>query len=93
MSGKALAPAVEWRKQGAPLLIRQFDQNAVLHHDSPNFLNILAGDNNHTPLSRVDFYLDWAELDYWHSFNADNGKLQFNSDTEPPTIGGATRFN
>ena len=92
LSGKALAPAVEWRKQGAPLLIRQFDQNAVLHHDSPNFLNILAGDNNHTPLSRVDFYLDWAELDYWHSFNADNGKLQFNSDTEPPTIGGATRF-
>ena len=92
LSGKSLSPAVEWRKQGAPLLIRQFDQNAVLHHDSPNFLNILAGDNNNTPVNRVDFYLDWAELDYWHSFRAYDGKLEFNSDTEPPTVGGTTRF-
>ncbi|MCS5612674.1 MAG: C25 family cysteine peptidase, partial [Candidatus Poribacteria bacterium] len=92
LSGKSLVPAVQWRKQGAPLLIRQFDQNAVLHHDSPNFLNILAGDNNNTPVSRADFYLDWAELDYWHSFRAQDGKLEFNSDTEPPTVGGTTRF-
>ena len=92
LSGKSLAPPVEWRKQGAPLLIRQFDQNSILHHDSPNFLNVLAGDNNHTPLSKVDFYLDWFELDYWHAFRAHQGRLEFNSETEPRTIGGTTRF-
>ena len=92
LSGKTLTPPVEWRKQGAPLIVRQFDQNAILHHDSPNFLSIFAEDNNNTPQSKVDFYLDWAELDYWHTFSANNGRLKFNSDTEPPTIGGTTRF-
>ena len=78
----------EWRKQAAPIIVRDVKQREFIHRDTPNFLTIIAEDEPLSTRSRdFDFYLDWFELDYWHAFEASGGRLEFNSDTEPRVHG------
>ncbi len=87
LNNKPLPPVAEWKRQAAPIFIRELDQHAFIVHDSVNILTIIAQDQNETPPSEFDFYLDWFELDYWHTFKATNGALQFNTNTEPRSAG------
>ncbi len=79
----------EWRKQAAPVIVRDIKQHEFIHRDSPNFLTIIAEDKPPRPPreNNFDFYLDWFELDYWHAFEASGGRLEFNSDTVPRVHG------
>ncbi|MBI1930778.1 hypothetical protein HYR99_41845, partial [Candidatus Poribacteria bacterium] len=86
-NGIQLGAVVQWRQQAAPLVTRIIEQRRFIQPDSANFLTIIAEDQNGTPPSQVDFYLDWFELDYWHTFQAAGGSLEFSSDTEPRTTG------
>ena len=52
-----------------------------------NILRVIAEDRNGTPAGEPDFYLDWFEIDYWHTFEASEGALAFNSETEPRRTG------
>ncbi len=83
VNGHQLLPIVEWRKQGAPLITRQFPQRKVIFDDHANFLNIISEDNNGTPISKADFYLDWFEFDYWRTFEANGDVILFNSEIDP----------
>ena len=86
-NGRQLDGAEEWRRQAAPVIVRNDEQRRLIHRDSPNFLTIVALDQNDDPKSKFDFYLDWFELEYWHTFEASGGFLEFNSDTEPRARG------
>ncbi|MCZ6676372.1 MAG: C25 family cysteine peptidase, partial [Candidatus Poribacteria bacterium] len=86
-NGVQLGQVVEWRKQAAPLISRDVEQRRLIHPNDTDFLTIIAEDRNGTPAGEADFYLDWFEIDYWHTFEADNGTLEFNSETEPRTAG------
>ena len=78
----------EWRKQAAPVIVRDIKQHEFIHRDTSNFLTIIAEDEPRSgQTSQFDFYLDWFELDYWHTFEASGGRLEFNSDTEPQVHG------
>ena len=78
----------EWRKQAAPVIVRDIKQHEFIHRDTSNFITIFAEDEPRPgQVSQFDFYLDWFELDYWHAFEASGGKLEFNSDTEPRVHG------
>ena len=78
----------EWRKQAAPVIVRDVKQREFIHRDTPNFLTIIAEDEPRSgQSSEFDFYLDWFELDYWHAFEVSGGRLEFNSDTEPRVHG------
>ena len=78
-----------WRKQAAPVIVRDIKQHEFIHRDTPNFLTIIAEDKPPNPPREYefDFYLDWFELDYWHAFEALGGRLEFNSDTVPRAHG------
>ncbi len=80
-----------WRRQGNPLVIRDIPQ-AKIDHNNVNYLLIVANDTNNTPEGFYDFYLDWYEFEYWHTFRAIDDRLNFNSKTDPNTIG-KTQFN
>ncbi len=80
-----------WRRQGNPLVIRDIPQ-AKIDHSNVNYLLIVANDTNDTPEGSYDFYLDWYEFEYWHTFRAIDNRLEFNSKTDPDTIG-TTQFN
>ena len=80
-----------WRRQGNPLVIRDIPQ-AKIDHNNVNYLLIVANDTNDTPEGSYDFYLDWYEFAYWRTFRALDNRLEFNSKTDPDTIG-TTQFN
>ncbi len=72
----------EWRRQTFQIATRDIEAKLV-HHDATNLMRIEALDKNKTPPGSYDFYLDWYEIDYWRTFQADNNRLEFNTHTEP----------
>ena len=82
-----LGPIAEWQQQAAPLLARKIEPQQLLHPKDTNILRIIAEDRNGTPAGEPDFYIDWFEIDYWHTFEASEGVLAFNSGTEPRRTG------
>ena len=72
----------EWRRQASQIATRDIPYTH-LHHDTTNLMRIECLDNNRTPAGSYDFYLDWYEIDYWRNFQADNNRLEFNTNTEP----------
>jgi hypothetical protein len=74
----------QWNGQGAPVVEENFHP-VYLGFD--NLLTINCEDNNSTPSTESDFMLDWYEVEYWRSFEAEQGVLEFSSDTEPPVSG------
>ena len=91
LNNKWLGRTQEWRRQANILTIHQFQQGQLLHHDFPNQLTVLADRNPRLSSNATDFYVDWFELDYWHTFKASSGALEFNSTTEPES-GGMMRY-
>ena len=85
-NGHQLDRIEKWKRQASQIAIRDFPQERV-HHDVSNLMRIEAFDDNDTPPGSYDFYLDWYEIDYWRNFQADNNRLEFNTDTEPPKRG------
>ncbi len=75
-----------WRRQQAPIVTRDFPQRKI-DPTTTNELRIEANDKNKTPPGKFDFYLDWYEFDYWHTFRAYSNRLDFSSDTEPEVDG------
>ena len=86
-NGTPLGRVAEWRRQAAPLVKREFEQNRLIHPEDTDILTIIAEDQNGTPPGKPDFYLDWFEVDYWHTFEALEGRLEFNSETESRSTG------
>ena len=86
-NGAQLGGIAEWRQQGAPLVPRKIETSRFSKPADTNVLKIIAEDRNNTPAGAPDFYLDWFEIDYWHTFEASKGTLEFNSETEPRIIG------
>ena len=78
-----LGQVAEWRQQEAPLVVRKIEPRQFSNSENMNVLKIIADDRNSTPAGEPDFYLDWFEIDYWHIFEASEGGLAFNSETEP----------
>ena len=81
-NGNQLGRNEEWRRQASQTAVRDIPAHLV-HHDSTNFMRIEALDDNDTPPGSYDFYLDWYEVDYWRTFQADDNRLEFNTNTEP----------
>ena len=73
----------EWKRQANILTIHEFQQRQFLHHDTTNELTVVAKGNSRLSADVVAFYVDWFEVDYWHTFKASFGTLEFNSTTEP----------
>ena len=82
-----LGGVAEWRQQAAPLVARKIEQRQFVRPEDTDVLRIIAEDRNGTPAGEPDFYLDWFEIDYWHTFEASEGVLAFNSETEPRRTG------
>ena len=79
----------EWNGQTALVVEREFHPVFLSYE---NRLIIDCEDNNGTPPNQSDFMLDWFELEYWHTFEAEDGRLEFSSDTVPP-VSGAVQYN
>ena len=86
-NGVQLGQVAEWRQQAAPLVVRKIEPWRFSKPKDMNVLKIIAEDRNDTPTGEPDFYLDWFEIDYWHTFDASEGVLAFNSETEPRRTG------
>lgn len=86
-NGAQLGGVAEWQQQGAPLVPRKIETSRFSKPEDTNVLKIIAEDRNNTPTGAPDFYLDWFEVDYWRTFEASEGTLEFNSETEPRIIG------
>ena len=86
-NGAQLGQVAEWRQQAAPLVARKIEPQRFSNPEDMNLLRIIAEDRNGTPTGKPDFYLDWFEIDYWHTFEASEGVLAFNSETEPRRTG------
>ena len=86
-NGAQLGRVAEWRQQAAPLVTRKIEPRRFSKPEDMNLLRIIAEDRNGTPTGKPDFYLDWFEIDYWHTFEASEGVLAFNSETEPRRTG------
>ena len=84
-NGRLLGRVAEWKRQASHIATRDFQQLFI--HPDQNFLRIEALDTNRTAEGEYDFYLDWYEFDYWHDFNAERNRLEFNSNTEPRSRG------
>ncbi len=82
-----LGQVVEWRQQAAPLVARKIEPWRFSKSENTDVLRIIAEDRNSTQAGTPDFYLDWFEIDYWHTFEASKGVLAFNSETEPRRTG------
>ena len=85
-NGLQLGRVSEWKRQASIITTRNIPQ-ARIHNNQVNFMRIEALDANRTPAGSHDFYLDWYELDYWRSFQADANRLEFNTNTEPRNRG------
>ena len=85
-NGLQLGRVLKWKRQASQITTRNIPQ-ARIHHNQVNFMRIEALDTNKTPAGSYDFYLDWYELDYWRSFQADSNRLEFNTNTEPRNRG------
>ena len=85
-NGLQLGRIEEWKRQAAPIATRNIPQLRI-HHNQVNYMRIEALDTNRTAAGSYDFYLDWYELDYWRSFQADANRLEFNTNTEPRNRG------
>ena len=85
-NGLQLGRIEEWKRQAAPIATRSIPQLRI-HHNQVNYMRIEALDTNKTPAGSYDFYLDWYELDYWRSFQANANRLEFNTNTEPRNRG------
>ena len=72
----------KWRRQAFQTATRDIPAKLV-HHDATNIMVIKALDDNDTPPGSYDFYLDWYEIGYWRTFQADDNRLEFNTKTEP----------
>ena len=86
-NGVQLGQVAEWRQQAAPLVARKIEPQRFSKPEDTDVLKIIAEDRNGTPAGEPDFYLDWFETDYWHTFEASEGVLAFNSETEPQRTG------
>ena len=86
-NGAQLGQVAEWRQQAAPLVARKIGPRRFSKPEDVNVLRIIAEDRNGTSAGEPDFYLDWFEIDYWHTFEASEGMLAFNSETEPRRTG------
>ena len=86
-NGAQLGGVAEWRQQVAPLVARKIESWRVSKPEDMEVLRIIAEDRNGTPAGQPDFYLDWFEIDYWRTFEASEGMLAFNSETEPTRTG------
>ncbi len=86
-NGAQLGQVAEWRQQEAPLVVRKIEPRRFNNSEDMNALKIIADDRNGTPAGEPDFYLDWFEVDYWRIFEAAEGRLAFNSETEPRGTG------
>ena len=86
-NGTQLGQIAEWRQQAAPLVARKIEPWRLVQPEDINVLRIIAEDRNNTPAGEPDFYLDWFEIDYWHTFEASKGMLAFNSETGPRRTG------
>ena len=86
-NGAQLGQVAEWRQQAAPLVARKIESQRFSNPEDMNILRVIAEDRNGTPTGEPDFYLDWFEIDYWHTFEASEGALVFNSGTEPRRTG------
>ena len=86
-NGAQLGGVAEWRQQAGPLVPRKIEMSRFSKPEDTNVLRIIAEDQNDTPAGAPDFYLDWFEVDYWRTFEAFEGVLEFNSETEPRRIG------
>jgi len=75
----------EWRRQNECIAESTFVQKYGMSND--NTVLIVAHDQNNTPESKADFYLDWIEIEYWRSFETDPKGLKFSSDIDPPVTG------
>ncbi len=85
-NGQRLGRIEEWKRQASQIATRTIQQR-LIHPNEGNWMRIDALDTNKTAPGQYDFYLDWYEFDYWHDFNAQNNRLEFNSTTEPRTLG------
>jgi len=81
-NSRQLGVIEKWRRQAHQTATRDIPDELV-HHNTTNFMRIEALDKNKTPPGAYDFYLDWYEIDYWRTFQADNNRLEFNTNTEP----------
>ena len=86
-NGIQLGGVAEWRQQTAPLIMRKIEPGRFNNPGDTDVLRIIAEDRNGTPAGEPDFYLDWFEIDYWHTFEASEGVLAFNSETESQRTG------
>ena len=87
LNNKWIARTQDWKRQDDLLTIHEFQQRQFLVHDTVNQLTVIAEDNPRISSDEVEFYVDWFEVDYWHSFEALSGALEFNTITEPESNG------
>ena len=87
LNNKWIGRTQQWRRQTNILTTHDFQQRQLLFHDYRNHLTVIAEVNTRLSSDATDFYVDWFELDYWHTFNASSGALEFNSTTEPESVG------
>ena len=87
LNNKWIGRTQQWRRQTNILTTHDFQQRQLLFHDYRNHLSVIAEVNTRLSSDATDFYVDWFELDYWHTFNASSGALEFNSTTEPESVG------
>ena len=73
-----------WNGQSAPVVEADFHP---VYLSFKNLLTIHCEDNNNTMPNESDFMLDWYEVEYWRNFEAEQGVLEFSSDTVPPVSG------
>lgn len=85
-NGQQLGRIEEWKRQASQIATRILPQR-LIHTAQGNWMRIDALDRNKTDVGEYDFYIDWYEFDYWHDFDAQNNRLEFNSTTEPRTQG------
>ena len=76
----------EWKRQAWQIATRDIPQERI-YNGTTNYMRIEALDTNDTPPGSYDFYLDWYELEYWRDFQAENSRLEFNTNMEPPKRG------
>ena len=86
-NGAQLGQVAEWRQQAALLVERKIESWGFSKPEDMDVLRIIAEDRNGTPAGQPDFYLDWFEIDYWRTFDASEGMLALNSETEPRRTG------
>ena len=67
-----------WKRQASQIATRDIPADRIYHNED-NYMRIQEYDNNDTPPGSYDFYLDWYELEYWRTFQAEFNRLEFNT--------------